>query len=283
MKDNNVIVYSANPRNRSIIHLWFESIKIIISGRELAYRFASRTIKGRYRESFLGLFWALFSPLVSAVVWIFLKDSSVIELPESHLPYPLFVIIGMMLWRSFLDSFQSPLTSITQVKNTLAKLNFNRVSLILSGLYVVIFNLLLKVFLIILLLWYYEIPIGYAMLMAPISIIFFMLLGFSLGTLLLPFSMMIADVQKIITLIVSVWMFITPVIFPYNTEGVFGNVIKYNPASPFLDFSRQCITGSIHYIPEMLIPYSIATVFLFVFSITIFRISLPIIIEKIGS
>jgi lipopolysaccharide transport system permease protein len=78
--------------------LWREMRQDLWAGRELAWRLAVRDISAQYRQSSLGVLWALISPLTTTAVWLFLSTSRLVQVAETGLPYPVFVFTGTLLW-----------------------------------------------------------------------------------------------------------------------------------------------------------------------------------------
>jgi lipopolysaccharide transport system permease protein len=93
---------------------------------ELAWRLMVRDIKARYRQSLLGASWAFLPPIATALLFILLNREGLIKASSTDLPYPVFVIIGTVLWQLFTDSLNSPPNLVTANKPMLAKVNFPR-------------------------------------------------------------------------------------------------------------------------------------------------------------
>ena len=119
-------------------------ISDLFASRELAKRLFIRDKKAEYRQSFLGILWAFITPLINAMVWIFLSMSGAVQIETDQLPYPLFVFIGSMLWSIFSESINSPLVSTNGAKALISKINFPKEAILLSGFYKVVFNTLIK-------------------------------------------------------------------------------------------------------------------------------------------
>jgi len=109
-------------------------------GRELAWQLAVRDIKAQYRQAALGLLWAFILPLAHTLTWIFLSGSGIVEVKNTNLPYPVYVFTGTMLWAIFMDAVNAPLQQTIAAKAMLAKINFPRETLVVSGIYQTLFN-----------------------------------------------------------------------------------------------------------------------------------------------
>jgi len=137
---DNINVYTPHRLSKNPFILLMAMASDILKSHSLGLRLAKRNIKALYRQSLLGYFWSLIPPLVTSFVWILLNSQKVVSIEISDVPYPLFVIVGTILWQVFAESVIAPLKSVGQGKSILTKINFPRESLILSGIYEVLFE-----------------------------------------------------------------------------------------------------------------------------------------------
>ena len=77
------------------------------SSRELAWRLAVRDISAQYRQSLLGILWALIIPLANTAVWLFLRAAQVVKVGDTGIPYPVNVFSGTILWSVFIDALNA--------------------------------------------------------------------------------------------------------------------------------------------------------------------------------
>ena len=99
-----------------------------------------RDISSQYRQSAMGVMWALINPLTTTAVWMFLSTSRLVQVAVTGLPYPVFVFTGTLLWSILIDALNAPLSQVNANKALLAKINFPREALILSGIYQTLYN-----------------------------------------------------------------------------------------------------------------------------------------------
>lgn len=260
-----------------------EMFRDLASSRELAWRLTVRDLSAQYRQTFLGFLWAIILPLANTLVWVFLSRSGVVNVSDTPLPYPVYVFTGTMLWAILMDALNAPLQIVTASKIILAKINFPREALVLAGIYQTIVNALIKVALLLIALLVMEIHPNWSLLLFPIGLLSLVLVGTLIGLALTPVGLLYADVGKAIPLLMQFLMYLTPVVFAMPKEGLPATLFQLNPLTPLILTARDWLTG---FTPEHLgyfvVVNVVSIVLLFIFWV-VFRLAMPILIERIGS
>ena len=282
-KNLKVTIYQPNASNTAFFASLLAIIKDIKPAHELAVRLFIRDIKAQYRQSFLGFFWVLIPPLLTAGLWIFLNNNRIVNVGETDIPYPLFVMIGTMLWQIFAEAVNQPLHSVRSNQGMLTKINFPREALLLAGFYTIIFNLAPKLLVLAAACYAFEIQLNYSQLYFPVGVLMISLTGFAIGLLLTPVGLLINDVARGIGIILPFAMYLTPVIYPAPTStGLFALLMQYNPLATLITSSRGWLSGHLDYFPYEFIAISSITLLLLFIGLLAYRISMPIITERFG-
>ncbi len=179
-----ITVYSADTTDRSVVSHFRDIFRELPAAHELGYRLFKRNIMAMYRQSLLGIAWALFPPLITAGLWIFLRGNNVMTFGETNVPYPVFVLVGTMLWQIFTESIMTPLKSINTNKAMLTKINIPREGLLLSGIYEVLFNVIIKILLLAVIFIAFKQPISMSVIWVIPGILSIIICGFSLGLII---------------------------------------------------------------------------------------------------
>lgn len=244
---------------------------------------AKRDLQSQYRQSFLGFFWAFAPILTNSLVWIFLSSSGTVNVnADQSIPYIAFVVIGTTLWSIFNETLFIPITSVNGAKGLLSKINFPKEALLISGIYKMIFNLILKLLLIAGTLIVYGINPGVGIIYFPLIILALIIFSLSLGLLFTPVGLIYTDINKIVSTTVSFMMYMTPVVYAVPKQGIFKKLFEFNPLTFIFNDARNSLTAIK---PENLSFCLILTCISFIImmiGMVIFRKSMPIIIEKIG-
>ena len=255
----------------------------LLASRELAWRLLVRDISAKYRQSFLGIFWAIIPPIVLAVGFTLAKSGGVVSFGNTEFPYPAYVMFSMTLWQTFVEALQGPVQAVTQAKAMLARINFPREALILAKLGEVFFNFGIKLVLIIGLFIWFKMPVTWSVILAPVALIHLVVLGTFFGLLLAPMGVLYQDFSMGLTLGTSFWLFLTPVIYPVPNEGLFGTIVNLNPVTPLLVTTRELATTGVVSNPQGFWLVSILALLGLFLTWIFYRVAMPYVVERISS
>ena len=255
----------------------------LLASRELAWRLMVRDISAQYRQSFLGVAWALIPPIVMAVGFTLAGQAQIINIGETDIPYPAYVMFSTSLWQTFVEAISGPVEAITKAKPMLARVNFPREAIILAKVGEVLFNFGIKLILIIGLFIWFHIPVSWTVILAPVALIHLIMLGTLVGTLLSPLGVLYQDVSKGLSILTGFWLFLTPVVYPIPNEGLFSLLVKLNPATPLLVTARELATAEAISEPVGFWIVSILTFVGLLLTWIAFRLSIPYVIERVSS
>jgi lipopolysaccharide transport system permease protein len=253
------------------------------AGRELAWRLAVRDISAQYRQSVLGVLWALIIPLANTAVWLFLTGSKVVQVGATPVPYPVFVFTGTLLWSILIDALNAPLQQVNANKALLAKINFPREALILSGIYQTLFNAAIKLGILLLVLPFLGVHPGLGGLLIPLGLFSLVLSGTAVGLLITPLGVLYGDIGRGIPLITQFLMYLSPVVFPLATVGWTATLMRLNPLTPLILNARAWFTGQV---PQLLVEWTLAlggSAVLLLLVWMVYRLAMPILIERMSA
>lgn len=279
----NEVVYTPESMLRHPIQLFRLMWRDLLASRELAWQLMVRDIKAQYRQSFLGIAWAFFPPIIMAAGFTLAKNANIINIGATDLPYPAYVMFSTALWQTFVEALNSPMQTLTAAKPMLARLNFPREALILAKLGEVFFNFAIKLILIVGLFIWFRVLVSWTVILAFVALIHLIMLGTFIGILLAPLGILYHDVSRGLTLITGFWLFLTPVVYPVPSEGAFGFLVKLNPVTPLLVTARELATTGVISDPYRFWLVSAITLVGLLLTWVIFRLAMPFVIERVSS
>ena len=276
------VVYSPESPLRHPVKLIREILSDIWKYRELTWVLFLRDLKAQYRQSILGYFWMI-TPLVStAVIWTFLSSTKAIQVAETPIPYPLYVMLGSMIWGMFTSSINQPYMGFEAGKAVFMKLKVPPEAFILSGLGRQIFETALRMIVLV--------PVFIALGVTPASSAWLfpfglgcaMLIGLPIGVLLLPVSCLYHDVNKALGIVLSLAMYATPVVYPPPQDGWGATVVGLNPMSAVVVTTRDWLTLGYDGSWALMLGMTVVSLLMLLVGLAAFRTVLPRIVERQG-
>lgn len=277
-----VTVYTPESALRHPGQMLRAMFRDLLASRELAWRLFVRDISAHYRQSMLGYMWAFLPPIVSTFTFVLLNQTGILKTGKMALPYPVYVMIGTLLWQVFADAVNSPIKTVTAAKTMLAKINFPREAILLSGILEVLFNFVIRLVLLIGVFVYFGISPPATAPLAIAGVFALLCLGFMIGILLTPFGMLYTDVGQALAMLLSFWMLITPVVYTPPTSGMLAWLTRLNPVSPLIVTTREWLAvGPASNLSSALCVFLANLVLLFA-GWVLYRLAMPILVERMG-
>jgi lipopolysaccharide transport system permease protein len=209
--------------------------------RELIYFFAWRDVKLRYKQAALGFAWALLQPLLTMLIFtIFFGRLAGIS--TGKIPYPLFSYCALVFWTYFSVSIGQAGQSMVANANLITKVYFPRLALPASTVVSGLLDLGIASVFLVLMMVYYRVQPGWALLWAPAFLIALVLLTAGTGFLLAALNVRYRDIKYALPFFIQLGLFVTPVIYPVNLiPRKFQILTALNPLSGIIEGLRSCI------------------------------------------
>ena len=213
--------------------------------RELLFFLAWRDVKIRYKQTVLGVAWAVVQPLATMAVFaLFLGRAGGISAGIEH--YALYVFAGMVAWTFFSNTVSSAGTSVVANERLVTKVYFPRIIIPLSTIGVGLFDLVIASGLLAVMAAAYGVFPGWSVLMLPVVVLFLAVAAAGIGILLSALIVAQRDFKYVLTFGVQLWMFATPCL--YMAADAFGPTaqtwLPLNPAYGLILAFRDCTLGN---------------------------------------
>ena len=275
-------LYTPKSRILNPLRLFREMYGDLFASRELAWRLLVRNIRGQYRRSFLGITWAIVPPALTAAGLTFANNTGVLNIGETDIPYPAYVMLGTVLWQTFLEALNCPQIAINTSRPLLAQVKFPHEAIILTQLGQILFNLTIKLAFVIVLFILFRVSVSWTIILSPIAIINLIILGTAIGLLLVPATNLIQDVSRAMEVITLAWFFLTPVAYPTPDNPILNFIVKLNPVTPLLVTARELITTGVLSQPFSFTLVSLIALIGLILGWLIYRLAMPYLIERIS-
>jgi lipopolysaccharide transport system permease protein len=240
--------------------------------RELFYFLAWRDILVRYKQTAIGIAWALIRPLLTMVVFT-IVFGNLAKLPSGGAPYPILVFSAMLPWQFFANSLSECGNSLISNANLLSKVYFPRLVVPTSAVVVSFVDFMISGMILLgLMAWYNFVP-SWRILTLPLFIVVAFLASMGAGLWLATLNVEYRDFRYVVPFIVQFGLYISPVGFSSSIVPEQWRLLySLNPMVGVIDGFRWAILGgeSQIYLPGFLLSLALV-VFLFVTGIQYFR------------
>jgi lipopolysaccharide transport system permease protein len=212
--------------------------------RELLYFLTWRDIKVRYKQTLLGIFWAVLQPVLTMILFS-LVFGQVAKISSGGVPYPIFSYAALVPWTFFANAIQQSSLNVTLNPALVTKIYFPRVFLVTGPILACLVDFALAFVVLIGLMIYYGIGpnlVG-AVLLVPLLLLAFVA-AFGVGAWLAALNVKYRDVRFVVPFLMQVWMFATPVVYstaslPATWRAVYG----INPMAAVVEGFRWALAG----------------------------------------
>jgi len=243
----------------------FGHLRRLIGYRELLWSLTLRDIKVRYKQSLLGVSWAILQPL--AMTLIFTVVFSYFTRIDTHgIPYPIFAYAAMLPWTFFANSLSFGVPSIVNNTNLVTKIYFPRETFPLAAVMACFVDFLVASAVFVGLMIHYHYGLNIHMLWLPAVIMIQIVLALAISLFLSAINVFFRDIRFAIPLLVQVWMFASPVIYPVSmVPERLRALYMLNPMAGVLDtFRTVLLKGASPHLPYLIPAASVAIILLVV-------------------
>jgi lipopolysaccharide transport system permease protein len=212
--------------------------------RELLFFLVWRDVKVRYKQTALGVAWAVLQPLLTMFVFS-LFFGRLARMASDGLPYPVFNLAGLVPWTFFAFGLNEAATSVVGSRHLITKVYFPRLAIplatVLAGLvdFAIAFLLLLLV-----MTWYGIVPGLEALVVIPLVLLAFVT-ALGVGLWLAALNVQYRDVRYVLPFLTQLWLFATPIVYPSSlVPPAWRPVYGLNPMVGVVDGFRWALLGS---------------------------------------
>jgi lipopolysaccharide transport system permease protein len=215
----------------------------LLASREVAWRLLVRDLRARYRQTILGYVWIVLPAVVTTLIWVYLNNANVLNTGDTDVPYPIFVLVGTLLWQGFGEAVASPLRQLTMATNLVTKVNFPREALFVAGAADVALNAFVRLLVVIPVYVWYGVTPGWELLAFPFGFVALLAFGLGLGLWLAPIGVLYHDVERGIPVLLALWFLVTPIVYEVPHDWVGRWMGGANLVTPLLVTTRGWMTG----------------------------------------
>lgn len=242
---------------------------------ELFLILSKRDISVRFKQTVLGMIWAIIRPITTMLVFLFAYKNVTNISNLSGYPIQIVIYSGILFWNLFANSFQAVSNSVLLSSNLISKVYFPRMIILFSAIAVSFIDFLLGLFVYFILAFYFKINISYNLFFLPLAVLATIFISIGLGAIFASFSVRKRDFLQIIPIIVQYGFFITPIVYTsieIHLKPWFKFYTFINPLVGLVEFFRFSLIKGYHVLtlPEILMSIFIS-IFIFVIGLIVFH------------
>ncbi|MFC1623652.1 ABC transporter permease [Patescibacteria group bacterium] len=222
----------------------WDDLKEIWQYKELLYFLTWRDIKVRYKQTIVGILWALFQPFMTMVVFtIFFGKFA--GMPSDGIPYPIFVYTGLLIWQFFSGSLSDVSNCLIKNQRIVTKVYFPRLILPISSIVTRFVDFCIaSTILIGMMIYYHYTPNLTGLLILPLLLLITFMASVGGGLFLASINVKYRDVKYILPFFMQMLLFLTPVIYPASIAGKYSWILAINPMTGVIKAARAAILGT---------------------------------------
>ena len=213
--------------------------------RYLLGNLVSRDIKTQYRQTILGMGWAVIGPLANMVVFTFIFGG-LAKMPSEGIPYPLFSFAALVVWTYFSSCTARTTNTLVENSQLISKVYFPRLILLMSPLISSLLSFFISFTVLLLMMAYYGFyPAWQTILLIPIMLIVSAMTSFCLGLLFAPLNVLFRDIAQALPFFIQILMYATPIVYPLNiVPEPYQSIIELNPLTHVVNAFRWALVGT---------------------------------------
>jgi lipopolysaccharide transport system permease protein len=185
----------------------------VLQFRELLYFLIWAELKVRYKQTVLGVAWAVIRPLSVMVVFT-IFFGLVVRVPTGDIPYPIFAYSGMVVWTYFSGALGQSSGSLVQYEGLISKVYFPRLLVPMASVLASLVDFLFAFAVLVALVFFYGFIPTAAVLTLPLFVLFAAAIALAVSLWLSALNVQYRDVRLLVPVLIQLWFFSTPIIYP---------------------------------------------------------------------
>lgn len=220
------------------------NLKEIWRYRELLYFLTWGQLKVRYKQTVIGVLWAIIQPFATMVVFA-VFFGKLAKVPSEGIPYPIFAYTALLPWQLFAQSITGASQSMVNQRNLIQKVYFPRVFLPASDILSALVDFGIAFIILIGMLFFYRIAFTPKIFALPLFLLLAIITALGVGLWLSALNVKYRDVGYAVPFLTQLWLFITPVVYPASliTHNFWKVVYNLNPMVAVVEGFRWSLLG----------------------------------------
>ena len=213
--------------------------------RELLYFLTWRDVKVRYKQTVLGVAWAVIQPVFTMMIFtLFFGRLAGLDARTGGIPYPLFAYAGLLPWTFFSNAVTWSGNSLVGSANLITKVYFPRMIVPAAAVAAGLLDFAIAFVILVILMVYYQVSPTTNLLMLPVLVLLVTTLATAVGMWLSALNVKYRDIRFALPFLIQLWMFVSPIIYPADIlPARWRWVLELNPITGIIEGFRSALFG----------------------------------------
>jgi len=213
--------------------------------RELVFFMVWRDVKVRYKQTLLGMAWAVIQPVMTMLIFTFLFGK-VAKLPTDGIPYPVFSFAALLPWGLFVTALNQGSRSLVAHNNMVTKIYFPRLILPMASVFAGLVDFAIAFVILIGLMFYYQVtPAWNVIWTLPFFLLLAIITALGVALWLSAVNVKYRDVNQALPFLTQFWLFATPVAYSSSVISEKWQILySLNPMAGVVNGFRWALLGS---------------------------------------
>jgi len=213
--------------------------------RELIFFMVWRDVKVKYKQTLLGMAWAVIQPVMTMLIFTFLFGK-VAKLPTDGIPYPVFSFTALLPWGLFVTALNQGSRSLVAHNNMVTKIYFPRLILPMSSVFAGLVDFAIAFVILIVLMFYFKVTPAWNLLWTlPLFLLLAIVTALGVALWLSAVNVKYRDVNQALPFLTQFWLFATPVAYSFtNLPETWQIVLSLNPMTGVVNGFRWALLGT---------------------------------------
>lgn len=233
------------PKDRLLALDWRE----IVRYRDMFVLFVDRNFRTSYKQTVLGPLWFIITPVLSVLVYV-MVFGGIANIPTDGVPAILFYLLGISVWGYFASCVSATSNSFVTNADIFGKVYFPRIIMPLVAVTTNLLSFAIQLAIFAAFYIYYlaigtELVIRWQIVLFPVLVVLLALMAVGFGMIFSSMTTKYRDLQVMLTKIISLWVYITPVIYPLSmvTNEKLHLAMSLNPVTPVMEAIKYSLLG----------------------------------------
>ncbi|HBB89353.1 MAG TPA: phosphate ABC transporter permease [Blastocatellia bacterium] len=247
------------------------NLRELFSYHELLYFLTWRDIKVRYKQTVLGVLWAILQPLFMMLIFA-LFFGRLVGVRSDGIPYPLFAYAGLLPWTFFSTAATASGNSIVNSANLITKVYFPRLIVPAAAVAAALVDFAITFIVLAVLMVYYHVSLSWALLMLPVLIVLLTVLALAFGILMAALNVKYRDIKFALPFLIQLWFFASPIIYPTSlVPPRWRWILALNPMTGIIEGFRTSLFGHSGFDWQAIATSTVITLVLLVYATWLFK------------